>query len=75
VQSINQSINLFVQRTGQKGPWGTDKTLKWHIFLGHVSRSLLLAFDFACSSAMFVGGSTSADLRNMKITRAMTSSF
>ena len=28
-QSINQSINLFVQRTGQKGPWGTDNCPKY----------------------------------------------
>jgi len=27
-KSINQSINLIVQRTGQKGPWGTDNCSK-----------------------------------------------
>ena len=28
-QSINQSINLFVQIKGQKGPWGTDNCPKY----------------------------------------------
>jgi len=28
-QLVNQSINLFVQRTGQKGPWGTDNGPKY----------------------------------------------
>ena len=30
LQSINQSINLFVQRTGQKGPWGHRQSPKVH---------------------------------------------